>query len=655
MSGFDILSLVGEPWADSGGLFRGIGVTVTDTASLPSSKFLEFVLNGASIYSVLKTGETIISNAAGTSLGGIRLAGSAGEMGLTSQIDSTTGAAGEVLRYSWEDPAHVGNDPASASVLEGMGATNFSIEGAGAITHIAGNSAYAWSGILGTRVIWKGYTAATNNGRTIDFSNVGQTSRASPVVSVSAGNAADDLIHFGLSDGSNWNVAAKIDAAGRGQFQMLDLPQQGAPGNPAASTVRIYGTSVGGVSKVAFRDSTGAETVLGSTVSVSGGTATTSTPVASFAQTWNGAGVSFTAITANVTDVLSNADSTLMDLKVNSNSVFQVSKAGAAVISGTDGTQTVVGPSGMTVAAGTVTANQPLQNLSQTWSNANVNFDAIKVSIGGSVFGGASHLINCSVGGKSAFRVRWDGTVQIGDSTHAHGGIQRVNSGGNALMTFWSQYDRTTGDPAPVFYYGWEDATLDGFTTSGIAVLKGMGANRFSIESASAMVHISDSSRFEWEGWNAPRLSFVGYVKGSSEGRTVDFNNSGQPVPSLRANPVVSFSSISNDEDVVHFGRYDGNATWTANAKVSATGLGTFPQLDLPEQASPSDPAANVGRLYSKSVAGATRLAFRDSAGSESVLLAASPSATPELIIPDATITLYDAAGNAYKVPCLAI
>src|SRR4051812_30934226 len=99
MAGFDILTLVGEPWVDSAGLFRGIGVIVTDTASLPSSKFLEFVLNGASVYSVLKTGETIISDAAGTSLGGIKLAGAAGEMALTSQIDLTTSAPGEVLRY----------------------------------------------------------------------------------------------------------------------------------------------------------------------------------------------------------------------------------------------------------------------------------------------------------------------------------------------------------------------------------------------------------------------------------------------------------------------------------------------------------------------------------------------------------------------------
>lgn len=499
MSGFDILTLVGEPWANSTGLFRGIGVTVTDTASLPSSKFLDFVLNGASIYSVLKTGETIISNAAGTSLGGIKLAGNAGEMGLTSQVDPTTLSPAETLRYAWEDPAHVGNDPASGSVLLGMGASNFSIEGAAKITHIAGSSAYAWSGILGTRLSWTGTTAATSDGRTIDFTNVGQTNRASPIVSISGANVADDLIHFGLSDGSNWSVAAKIDAAGRGQFQMLDLPEQGAPGNPAASNARIYGKSVDGVTKLAFRDSTGAETILGSTITVAGGTVTSNTPLANFTQTWNEPSTVFDAITANITNQGSRIDSRMLSLSVDSNPIFQVRKTGETVISN---------------AAGT-----------------------------------------------------------------SNGGIALRGGGGEMALT--SQIDPNTGLPADVVRWYWNDANHVGSDPGSGAVLRGMGLNRFSLESSGAFVHIAQNSRYEWEGYGSPRLAFVGFETASAAGKTFDFNNLGQQP--TRANPVMSISVDANhpEDDVLHIGTFDGSSTWTPKARFAGDGTLYAPNVAI--------------------------------------------------------------------------
>ncbi|MES2441458.1 MAG: hypothetical protein V4574_01395 [Pseudomonadota bacterium] len=500
MAGFDILTLVGEPWNDSAAVFRGIGVTVTDTASLPSSKFLEFVLNGASIYRVLKTGETIISNAAGTSLGGIKLAGSAGEMALTSQTDLTTSSPGEVLRYAWEDTAHVGNDPASGSVLQGMGAANFSIEGAATITHIAGNSTYAWAGMLGTRLLWAGYEAATANGKTIDFTNVGQSTRASPIVSVSAANVADDLIHFGLSDGTNWTVAAKVDAAGRGQFQMLDLPEQGAPGDPAAATARLYGRNVDGVTKVAFRDSSGAETVIGSTIFAAGGTVTASMPVANFTQTWNGSSVLFTGITANITDLQSRNTSKLLDLSVNSATVFEVRKTGEAVITSPDG-----------------------------------------LSLGG---------------------------------------LKLAGSGGTMAIT--SQVDQNTGTPADVIRVGWEHADQVGSHPSSVAVIHGMGNNRLSIESLKTIVHIAGNSRYEWEGLIASRILMIGYETGSSTGKTIDFNNTGQT--GTRATPL-SASTIDPTVDIFEVCGYvqagvEGGA-WTTLARFDGIGVLYAPTVNV--------------------------------------------------------------------------
>jgi hypothetical protein len=481
MSGFDILSLVGEPWIEAASLYRGIGVTVTDTASLPSSKFLEFVLNGASIYRVLKTGETIISNAAGTSLGGIKLSGSQGEMALTSQVDQNTGSPAEVMRYYWDQPAHVGSDPASEAVLLGFGGANFSIQSAAKITHVAGNSTYAWGGVVGNRLSWTGTGPAASTGRTIDFTNFGQVTRASPIVSVSAANVADDLIQFGLTNGTNYTVAAKVDAAGRGQFQMLDLPEQGAPGNPAAATARIYAKSVDGSTKVAFRDSAGGETVLGSIISVSGGTVTTSTPVADFTQTWNDATVPFSAITANVTDTNSRIDSRLIDLKVDSGTVFQVRKNGEMIISNKSGS-----------------------------------------TLGGMVARGLQGEIGLT-----------------------------------------SQIDPNTGLPSDVFRYYWDGAV------GGAAVLLGMGSNRLSIESQSAIVHIAANSRYEFEGRVSARILFVGYETATALGKTFDFNNFGQAP--TRASPVVSISVQDPLDDPLHIGTFDG-VNWTTKARFDGTG-----------------------------------------------------------------------------------
>lgn len=64
------------------------------------------------------------------------------------------------------------------------------------------------------------------------------------------------------------------------------------------------------------------------TLSANNGTLTSSSPAFTLAQTWNSAGVVFTALRANVTDTASNASSLLMDLQVGGSSRFSITKAG---------------------------------------------------------------------------------------------------------------------------------------------------------------------------------------------------------------------------------------------------------------------------------------------------------------------------------------
>jgi hypothetical protein len=64
------------------------------------------------------------------------------------------------------------------------------------------------------------------------------------------------------------------------------------------------------------------------TITLGGGTVTTSSPVIDAAQTWNDGAVAFTGLKANVTDTASAAGSLLMDLQVGGSSVFRVRKDG---------------------------------------------------------------------------------------------------------------------------------------------------------------------------------------------------------------------------------------------------------------------------------------------------------------------------------------
>ncbi|MET0245692.1 MAG: hypothetical protein ABW182_02995 [Sphingomonas sp.] len=241
MAGFNILNIIGDDWNDSGALFGGIKMSVVDKGSFSTSRFLEFALNGAPIYRVLKSGETVISTASGTSLGGMALRGGAGEMALTSQIHPSTGAPADVLRYYWE------GTPGQVAVIRGMGTNRLSIESSGAMVHIAQNSRYEFEGYGASRLSFIGYEAGSAIGKTIDFNNYGQTpTRANPVVSVSTSSADADPLHIGTHNGQTWTTTARFRANGQLNTPgVIALAPTGAPRGFAAqssseSTARFF-------------------------------------------------------------------------------------------------------------------------------------------------------------------------------------------------------------------------------------------------------------------------------------------------------------------------------------------------------------------------------------------------------------------------------
>ncbi|MCW3835414.1 hypothetical protein ACFQ1E_07275 [Sphingomonas canadensis] len=302
MAGFDILTLNGEEWNDAGSVFGGIKVNVTDTASSAASKFLEFTSGGDTIFKVVKDGEIVISNAAGTSLGGMVRAGNAGEMALTSLTSPSTGRPAQVMRYYWENAAAIGD----AAVLRGMGTNRFSLESAATMTMIAQNARFEWEGLGATRLSVIGYEAGSSTGRTIDFNNSGQPgTRASPVVSFSVVDPADDIVHFGTYDSgtTTWTTLAKVDGTG---------------------TIEAPAASLGSLALAPDADA-GAIAVTGYSVTGSG-----ATPAITVTGEWNTSGTP-AAIDVDITDTASNAASALADLKIGGTTRYRFDKVRATI------------------------------------------------------------------------------------------------------------------------------------------------------------------------------------------------------------------------------------------------------------------------------------------------------------------------------------
>lgn len=218
----------------------------------------------------------------------------------------------------------------------------------------------------------------------------------------------------------------------------------------------------------------------------------------------------------------------------------------------------------------TVTANKPLIDATQTWNNLDIQFTAWKLNITDTISNAQSRFIDLQRGGASIFRILKTGETIISNAAQTSlGGI--VLRGSQGEMAATSQIDPNSGSPADVFRWYWEGAAI-GSTPGSAAVIRGLGTNRFSIESGTGatLVHISSTARFEWEGLGSDRLQWVGYEAGSAIGKTIDFNNSGQTP--TKADPVVSFSGVAIDDTLAAFGTFIGGV-WTTYAHVRADGV----------------------------------------------------------------------------------
>lgn len=213
----------------------------------------------------------------------------------------------------------------------------------------------------------------------------------------------------------------------------------------------------------------------------------------------------------------------------------------------------------------------------------------------------------------------------------------------------------------------------------GVAVLRGMGENRFSIESNGAMVHISNNSRFEYEGYGAAHVEFVGYETGTADGKSFLFNNHSQ---TSYADSVVKIGVDSAAQKCLEFGTWDGDA-FTTNGFIDGTGqfsgrggaavaasgtIGFSSKIDTDSYprffmgVDAGLPFIGFGRgttaidTVLSRYSGGVKIKDASGANFKAIQgkLTTEANAASGTITPTHTLTLYDASGTAYKIPAIA-
>lgn len=155
--------------------------------------------------------------------------------------------------------------------------------------------------------------------------------------------------------------------------------------------------------------------------------------------------------------------------------------------------------------------------------------------------------------------------IRIGSDTATFVGM---GHGGSGSMNFFSGLNSGSGNPEKLMVMGWSG------TPGEVVEVTYQGTSRVHIHSNGAMAHSAQNGRFEWEGNTGDRIQFIGYTTATADGKTFDFNNSGQPT--TKADQVVSISTESSSKKLLQFNSL-ASSVWTELGYVSGTGLMYMP------------------------------------------------------------------------------
>lgn len=267
---------ISQTWNNSGVVFTGFKLNVTNTNSAGASLLLDLQVGGSSKFKISRDGAVTAAAhyaAFGSNPG-------PGHFGQNSYVWRCVGPNREGFEYVW------GNGPKRLIV----GAAD----------------AYAWS------------NGDTDNARYSGWDVLLYRDAAAVLALRNDLNAQTFRIYNTYSSSTNYE---------RGKLEwsssILKIGTEKGSGGGSARGLELQ---TDGVTRMSFGAAGG--------ITVDGGTVTTSTPIFDMSQTWNDAAVTFTGLKLNATNTASNAASKLLDMQVGGTSQFSVRRDGAIGIAG---------------------------------------------------------------------------------------------------------------------------------------------------------------------------------------------------------------------------------------------------------------------------------------------------------------------------------
>ena len=281
--------------------FTGIQQNITDTASSAGSKLLDLQVGSVSKASITKAGNLSVQNA---NLGNLA---TANFVNVTYSTELTSSTPSQ-FNQTWN------NSTISFTALQ---------------QNITDTGSLAGSKLLDLQVGGSSKFSVTKEGNTTAVNSLlGNLATANYITVAGSGLlTASTPSQFNQT----WNNAsATFDAI------IANITSSTTTSDANSTLIHLKHTDTTSISTTYSRfkvDRTG--NAIANAFIATTGSITASRPALDLTQTWNNSSVTFTGISLNVTDTLSNSNSKLIDLKVGGTTQFSVNKSGGAVFSGT--------------------------------------------------------------------------------------------------------------------------------------------------------------------------------------------------------------------------------------------------------------------------------------------------------------------------------
>lgn len=387
-------------WNAAGVTFNGLKLNITDTASAAGSLLLNLQTGGGNRLLVGKDGRASLGVTAALSAATIFAVGGAAPSGVTTADQSAinfdftgSGAATSTIRGL------------TGLVRTPSGLVTASLIGFHASTHLLGGGGSTATNAVG--FFAGAQTVGTNNAA---FWAGGGAHGGTNAYGLLVGNITGAVNNFAIKTGTGlvelgdtlrFTVATTKVVPGATSLSLR---------NTADSADNLLLTDAG---LATFRNTiTTTPSVGGKGLVILGATQTTDQPLLDLAQTWNAAGVVFTALKLNVTNTASNVNASFADFQLAGTSKFRVGKFGTVHI---NLGSVSAGENAIRVDATFAGAGGPQAMLqgTVTWNNGGAVMEAIQLVVTDTASAANSMFLSFTLGGTTRIRFPKQGGVVL--------------------------------------------------------------------------------------------------------------------------------------------------------------------------------------------------------------------------------------------------